>query len=147
MSYRTAWLWSLVWALALGLALGGPALADPAAGLAWLRDRVAADGSLQGEADALVLPSPARAEAAAALALDLDDTVPAALLAGLGASPDDGEPTEFLARRLWALKLAGGTSLPPLEAALKARRNPNGGYGANPGDRSDPWTPRSRCSP
>lgn len=136
MSNRTAWLWPLVWALALGLALGGPALADPAAGLAWLRDRVAADGSLQGEADALVLPSPARAEAAAALALD--DAAPAALLAGLGAPPDDGEPTEFLAHRLWALKLAGGTSLPPLEATLKARRNPDGGYGANPGDRSDP---------
>ena len=106
-----------------------PALAQAAQpeidrGVAWLQARVQADGSLQDEAASLATALQARSEAAAALRLS--GPVPAALVDAIGAHADDD--TEALARRIDVMK-AAGRDASALLAQLKARQNPDGGFG------------------
>lgn len=142
MSKRTAWLWSLLWMLALAAPPWGLARADLASGLAWLQGRMVTDGSLLDEAGAMALPPQGRPDAA--ITLVLGDASAGYLLDGLNAPPPADDPTEFLARRLLALRLGGVGDPAPLIQALQARRNGDGGYGPAAGWPSTPldtaWT-------
>jgi protocatechuate 3,4-dioxygenase beta subunit len=93
-------------------------------GVAWLTAQVQADGSLQDEAASLAASLQARSEAATALRLS--GVVPAALVDAIAGHPDDD--TEALARRIDAVK-AAGRDASSLLAQLKARQNPDGGFG------------------
>src|SRR5260221_8408460 len=97
-------------------------------GLAWLQGQVQANGSLANEASSVATGLQSRAEAAQTF--KLLSTIPVSLTDAIAGEPDDN--TEYLARRIASLALAGRDSA-TLLSALAARQNSDGGFGGGPG--------------
>jgi len=102
-------------------------------GAAWLTGQIQADGRLAGESASIALPL--QAEAETAQTLSVLGTVPASVVARIDSTHD--ALTEYLARRVNVLAVAGQGATPPL-ADLMALRNADGGFGSGPGYSSDP---------
>src|SRR5882762_3415925 len=121
------------WPCVLGVVWTVTAFAQPLSpevsrGLAWLQSQVQADGSLANEASSVATGLQSRAEAAQTF--KLLSAVPVSLTDAIAGETDDN--TEYLARRIASLALAGRDSATLLNA-LAARQNSEGGFGGGPG--------------
>src|SRR5260221_12306251 len=118
------WLWAL---LCVATAHAQPLSPEVSRGLAWLQGQVQADGSLANEASSVATGLQSRAEAAQTF--KLLSAIPVGLTDAIAAEVDDN--TEYLARRIVSLRLAGRDPS-TLLTALAARQNSDGDFGGGP---------------
>ncbi|HLF96249.1 MAG TPA: carboxypeptidase regulatory-like domain-containing protein, partial [Methylococcaceae bacterium] len=117
--------------LSTGLIFSPHALAttvEISRGIAWLNSQIQGDGSLAGEAVSLATPLQVRAEALVTLA---GASIPSTSLGNL-LGTDSENTTEYMARRILALR-AAGRATGGIVPALTANQNADGGFGGAPG--------------
>lgn len=95
-------------------------------GLSWLKARIAADGSIAGEADSIAVPLQTRQEVLATLQA-LGEPLPAGLAELIGS--DSETDTESLARRILARQATGTDASQALDLLVQ-NQNGDGGFGA-----------------